>query len=184
MESATVGRRRALGRAIGMGVATENENAPERVDGWKIRRGIRGVVEGPRGGGEARGEVLGVQGVTASTRTCPSSSTLCLKGSMRNFPRPLIVRVSWSPAPGETRFGHRRIPHHTPEMHPSGYTWEGSRSRPSMTLELPAPVMKGRSRRLRSQDWSSARRPRARGCALVVRARLLFQARDESTARC
>lgn len=70
---------------------------------------------------------------------------------MRNFPRPLIVRVSWSPAPGETRFGHRRIPRHTPEMHPSGYAWEGSRSRPSMTLELPAPVMKGRSRRLRSR---------------------------------
>jgi hypothetical protein len=45
---------------IGVATENENENAPERVDGWKIRGGIRGVVEGPRGGGEARGDVLGV----------------------------------------------------------------------------------------------------------------------------
>ena len=54
MESATVGRRRDKARALGMGVATENENAPERVDGWKIRGGIRGVVEGPEGAEEKR----------------------------------------------------------------------------------------------------------------------------------
>ena len=139
------GRRRAAGQTQNS-VSFRNG----RRDG-RFGAGFEASSKVVRGGGKARGRVLRCQAVTASTRTCPSSSTLCLKGSMRNFPRPLIVRVSWSPAPGETRFGHRRIPRHTPEMHPSGYAWEGSRSRPSMTLELPAPVMKGRSRRLRSR---------------------------------
>ena len=80
-----------------------------------------------RGGGKARGRVLRCQAVTASTRTCPSSSTLCLKGSMRNFPRPLIVRVSWSPA--RRRYEIRapadpppHRPRRTPGLHPGGFS--------------------------------------------------------------
>lgn len=80
-----------------------------------------------RGGGKARGRVLRCQAVTASTRTCPSSSTLCLKGSMRNFPRPLIVRVSWSPARRryEIRAPANPPPHRprrTPGLHPGGFS--------------------------------------------------------------
>jgi hypothetical protein len=80
-----------------------------------------------RGGGKARGRVLRCQAVTASTRTCPSSSTLCLKGSMRNFPRPLIVRVSWSPPRRryEIRAPANPPPHRprrTPGLHPGGFS--------------------------------------------------------------
>lgn len=167
------GRRRAAGQTQNS-VSFRNG----RRDG-RFGAGFEASWKVVRGGGKARGRVLRCQAVTASTRTCPSSSTLCLKGSMRNFPRPLIVRVSCLQHGGDTRFGHRRIPRHTARDAPLGYTREGSRTRPSMTLELHPLVMMGPSRRL-----CSRLRP-LRACAAsrpVVRARLFFTQR--STARC
>ena len=49
--------------------------------------------------------------------TCPSSSTLCLKGSILNFPRPLIASVSRCPDPDsarETKTGTTRNPQSEP----------------------------------------------------------------------
>ena len=115
------GRRRAAGQ-------TQNSVSPR--NGRRDRRfgaGFEASWKVVRGGGKARGRVLRCQAVTASTRTCPSSSTLCLKGSMRNFPRPLIVRVSWSPARRRYEIrapanppAHR--PRRTPGLHPGGFS--------------------------------------------------------------
>lgn len=115
------GRRRAAGQ-------TQNSVSPR--NGRRDRRfgaGFEASWKVVRGGGKARGRVLRCQAVTASTRTCPSSSTLCLKGSMRNFPRPLIVRVSWSPARRryEIRAPANPPPHRprrTPGLHPGGFS--------------------------------------------------------------
>ena len=152
MESATVGRRRALGRAIGIGVATENENAPERVDGWKIRRGIRGVVEG----GPERRRSARAYARDLSKHCVYAYLTIELDPVFEGLDAELSpaahrARLLVSSTKARRDSGTGETPATPPEMHPWSHNWEGSRSRPSIIPELHAPVNKGRRRRLCSR---------------------------------